>query len=134
MSDILPAKLIRNLYRKRDLMREGRDHHHIRPVLLILGGGMGGASGVGIVSALHRLGLGNVFDAVIGISTGATVGAYFLNGAKSTWECASIYYEDLPKKFVNYLRKPVADIDFAESIARTGSRKIKCRSGDEPSG
>ncbi|GMQ95256.1 MAG: hypothetical protein BMS9Abin13_369 [Patescibacteria group bacterium] len=125
MSHSLSTQLIQNLYAKRDLLKKhDEEHKKIRTALLILGGGMRGASGGGILTSLHDLGLGNVFDVVIGISTGAPLGAYFLGGHAQTMLGTSIFYVDLPPRFIKYSRKPVVDIDFIESIFRSGPKKL----------
>ena len=119
------SRVVKNLLRKRDLLLQ-RDpaHEQIRTALVILGGGMRGASGGGIGIAFHALGLGDVFDVVVGVSTGAPVAAYFLAGPKQMALGASIYYQDLPPRFIRYCRRPIVDIDFLESVFRTGSKKL----------
>ena len=115
------SMLIDRLYTKRNLLAKGSsEHKKIRPVLLILGGGMRGASGIGAVYALHLLGLQDVFDVVVGISTGAGISACFLSGAEVSRRGAAIYYEDLAKGFINVWRKPITDIDLVERVLRKG--------------
>lgn len=113
------SQLIQNLFLKRELLRTGnKEHEKIRPVLIILSGGMRGVSGAGSVIAFHLLGFGEVFDVVVGISTGAGIGAYFLGGLEQTLLGTSIYYRDLPPRFIKYFRRPVVDVDFVEYILR----------------
>jgi predicted patatin/cPLA2 family phospholipase len=69
-----------------------RDDGH-RLGLAIASGGMRGAISGGMVTALHDLGLVDVFDAVYGSSAGAFAGAYFLARAPALG--TSVYYEDL---------------------------------------
>lgn len=115
------SKLIERLYQKRDLLAASDNaHKRIRPLLLILGGGMRGASGIGMVYALHLLGLQDVFDVVVGISAGAGISACFLSGAETSRRGAAIYHEDLARGFINVWRKPITDIDLVERILREG--------------
>lgn len=115
------SRLIERLLLKRDLLAAGNpEHEQVRPVLLILGGGMRGASGIGAVYALHLLGLQNVFDVVVGISTGAGISACFLSGEETSRRGAAIYYEDLAQGFINVWRKPITDIDLVERLLREG--------------
>lgn len=119
------SKLIENLFRKRDLLLAGNeDHKQIRPVLLILGGGMRGASGIGAVYALHLLGLQDVFDVVVGISTGAGISACFLSGEETARRGAAIYYDDLARNFIDVFRDPITDIDFVERVVRHGYKRV----------
>lgn len=119
------SKLVERLFHKRDLLRAGDAvHEAIRPVLFILGGGMRGASGIGAAYALHLLGLEDVFDVVVGISTGAGIGACFLSGKETTRRGAAIYYEDLARDFIDVLRDPITDIDLVERVVRTGSKRV----------
>ena len=119
------SRIIERLYRKRDLLLVGnKEHEQIRPVLLILGGGMRGASGIGAVYALHLLGLQDVFDVVIGISTGAGISACFLSGKEISRRGAAIYYDDLAKGFINVMRRPITDIDLVERVMRTGTKRL----------
>lgn len=61
--------------------------------LAIEGGGMRGVISAGMVTALERLGLRDVFDAVYGTSAGAINGAYFLSGQAAYG--TTIYYENI---------------------------------------
>lgn len=87
--------VIERIWKKKVLL-ENRDPQHktIRPLLLILGGGNLGVYGAAACYALQMLELGNVFDTVIGISTGAWVGGYYLAGREQIKIGTSIYYED----------------------------------------
>ncbi len=119
------SKVVENLFLKSKLLEEGReDHEKIRPVLVVLGGGMMGACGSGSIIALNLLGLGKVFDNVIGVSSVAGVAAYFLSGLEQSFICASIYYEDLPPRFIRFARRPVTDVDFVEEVLRNGKKKL----------
>lgn len=69
------SKLIQNLLLKNELLRNGdKKHEGIRTALLILSGANLGAYGNGTTIALHLLGLADVFDVVVGVSTGAGIG------------------------------------------------------------
>lgn len=121
------SRLIENLLRKKALLEANDEaHKEIRPVLLILGGGMRGASGIGAVYALHLLGLQDVFDVVVGISTGAGISACFLSGEETSRLGAAIYYEDLAQGFIDVfrVREPIADIDLVERVVRHGPKRI----------
>lgn len=65
---------------KKRLMDAGEEHGHIKPLLIIDGGLMKGAYGVGAVIALEDAGLANIFTNVVGVSSGAPSAAYLLAG------------------------------------------------------
>jgi predicted patatin/cPLA2 family phospholipase len=121
------SQFVKDLFLKKKLLESGDlSHEKIRTVLLVLGGAMQGANGAGAANALCALGLSQVFDVVVGVSTGAGIGAYFLAGKEQTALGSSIYYEEctLPD-FINfYRRKCIANIDFVETILRSGKKKI----------
>lgn len=119
------SQLIQNLFLKSRLLRAGdKEHEKIRTVLVILGGGMSGVCGAGSAHALHLLGLEDAFDVVVGVSTGAGIGAYFLCGLERGLLGLSIYYEDLPPRFIKYSRRPIADVDFVEHVLRRGKKRL----------
>ncbi|MEK7537262.1 MAG: patatin-like phospholipase family protein [Patescibacteria group bacterium] len=119
------SKLVQNLLLKNELLRNGdKKHEKIRPVLVILGGCMRGVSGAGSAIAFHLLGIADVFDVVVGTSTGAGIGAYFLSGLEQALLGTSIYYQELPPRFIKYFRSPVVDIDFVEELLRDGKKKL----------
>ena len=69
------SELVQNLILKNKLLRNGdKKHEDISTVLLILSGANLGAYGAGAAIALHLLGLADVFDVVVGVSTGAAIG------------------------------------------------------------
>lgn len=87
---------------------------------------MRGPYGAGAVAALHSAGFGEVFETVVGISTGAATGAYFLGGAKQIELGASLYYEECTQpSFMNpwRLQKKV-DIDLLVEHMRTGKKAL----------
>lgn len=112
-----------NLKCKRDRLS---GHEHIRPLLLILPGGMRGAAGAGSILALHQAGFANVFQAVVGISTGAPIGAYFLSGHAASVQGASLYYQDLATpEFINLRRlKNIMRLDILLSAMENGPKAI----------
>ncbi len=109
--------LIRNLFTKKFLLETGDpSHEHIRPLLLVLSGAMRGVFGGGRAMALERFGLSQVFDTVIGVSTGAPIAAYFLASQSSLG--TSIYYDECSgSKFVSFLRGK-ADTEYLSRVFR----------------
>ena len=119
------SQVVKNLLRKRDLLsQEDPTHKQIRSVLVICGGAMRGVYGAGAAVAFHDLGLSNVFDVVIGISTGAAIASYFLAGEKQTLIGASIYYDECLDGFISFRRWPIVDVDFIERVMRSGRKKL----------
>lgn len=120
------SQVVKNLLRKRDLLlQEDRAHEEIRSALVICGGAMRGVYGAGAGLALQLLGLHQCFDVVVGISTGALVSAYFLDNIERGPEAVAIYYtECLDKRFINFARWPVVNVDFIEDVVRSGRRKL----------
>lgn len=119
--------LIQRILRKRALLRAHDDRHKdIRPVLVVLGGAMRGVYGAGFVQALHQLDLQDVFDVVVGISTGAAISSYFLAGEEQTRIGSSIYFEECTsKKFINFRRlHRILDIDYLGSVMRTAPKTL----------
>jgi predicted patatin/cPLA2 family phospholipase len=92
------------------------DHDPIKLGLVIEGGGMRGVVGAGMATALHYLGLVDVFDAVYGSSAGALAGSLFVTGTMPIGP--TIYYDDLISKgFIDLKHifsneKPIMNIDF----------------------
>jgi predicted patatin/cPLA2 family phospholipase len=84
--------------------------------LAIEGGGMRGLVATSMASALHFLGLVNVFDAVYGSSAGALTGTFFITGKMPLGP--TIFYENINnKKFIDLKRfffknKYIMDLDF----------------------
>lgn len=98
------------------------------PLLLILPGLLRGAHGAGVVVALHKLGLAKKFRWVVGVSTGAAIGGYFLAGEEQTRIGSSIYYEEcLTDKFLNLRRWPMADIGWLiRDVMGQGPKRLDC--------
>jgi len=120
--------VVENLKKKRDdPEKEGKK---IRPLLLILGGGMQGPYGAGQVIALGRMGFRDKFDTVVGISAGAADAAYFLSANeesdKQTLLGTSLYYKELAtKKFLNFLRlKQIMNVGYAVGLMKEGEKAL----------
>ncbi|MDA8596854.1 hypothetical protein N9L26_00785 [Candidatus Pacebacteria bacterium] len=95
--------VIEALHEKKRLRATGRDHEHIKPLLIIDGGLMKGAYGVGAAIALEDAGLIDSFVNVVGISSGAPTAAYLLG--KNTHEGSRVLIEDCTsKEFLNVWR------------------------------
>ncbi len=113
---------------KKRLMDAGEEHEHIKPVLVIDGGLMKGAYGVGGALALEELGYTKVFDAVVGISSGAPSAAYFTIGevhlgASVLWDrCCS-------RKFLNMWRfwNQVNTDYFMSALRQEGGSGLKAK-------
>jgi predicted patatin/cPLA2 family phospholipase len=113
------ASLINNLKRKKDLLdRDDPAHEQIRTALIIEGGGMRGVYAGGIVTGLEEAGMRNVFDLVVGISSGSAASAYFLSGQAEMG--TSIYYEDLAnRQFINPRRVwKMLDVTYVDAVFR----------------
>jgi predicted patatin/cPLA2 family phospholipase len=98
----IPHPLVARLKLKQQLLETNNaEHQAIRSVAVFDGGGMRGAYGGGVITALEQLDMNDVFDDLVGISSGACTAAYL--AAKQAKLGASIFYEDLPKNgFINY--------------------------------
>jgi len=96
-------EVIEAIKEKKRLRDAGAPHGHIKPVIVVDGGLMKGSYGVGAGLALEELGYSDVFDGVVGVSSGAPLAAYFVSGdvargASLVWEeCCS-------RKFINMWR------------------------------
>lgn len=121
------SKLVQNLLLKNELLRNGdKKHKGIRTALLILSGANLGAYGAGSTIALHLLGLSDVFDVVVGVSTGAGIGGYYLAGEKQMFLGTSIYYTEFSgTRFINYRRtKKIIDVGLISEVMRRGRTKM----------
>lgn len=114
------ALVARRLFDRRD----GKIQN-MRALLIICGGSMRGTYGAGVMVALHQLGLGQVFDTVIGNSTGAPTAGYFLAGMQQTRLGASIYYQDCPRVFLRLsrLHHPL-DFNALNEVFRQGPKAM----------
>ncbi len=109
--------VLKNLFRKQRLLKKkDKNHKKLKTALVILGGGMRGAYGAGVVTALEKAGLNEVFDVVVGVSAGCADAAYFL--ADQSALGSTIWYEDLSnRKFINLFRlNKIMDLDLATYI------------------
>lgn len=116
--------LSRALY-KRDLLAMNDPRaSDIRLLLLILGGTMRGAYGGGQVCALEAWGLSEVFDNVVGISTGAPTAAFFL--ALQAVLGTSIYHEECTTPRFMSLRWPPVNADYLAQLFRgeVGAKRL----------
>lgn len=83
--------------------------------LVIEGGAMRGVVSAAMAAALGRLGLGDAFDYVVGVSAGSITGAYFIAGQ---WDdCVPSYYEEMTtREFIDFrrlfARKPPVSLSF----------------------
>jgi predicted acylesterase/phospholipase RssA len=75
------------------------------------------------------MGLGNAFDAVVGISTGAPIGAYFLAGERQSLLGASIYYEECATPdFIDFSRRhTIVDIGYLWRVMGSGRKALDTR-------
>ncbi|MEK7175741.1 MAG: patatin-like phospholipase family protein [Patescibacteria group bacterium] len=119
--------VIENIWKKKVLLENGDPQQKtIRPLLLILGGGNLGVYSAGACYALQMLGLGNVFDTVIGISTGAWVSAYYLAGKEQIKIGTSIYYKDFASSEYISLKtfpRPM-NASIIENVTYCGHKKL----------
>ena len=119
--------VIRNILLKKKLMDAGDPvHEKIRPLLYIGNGGMKGVYGAGEVTALEKAGLTDVFDIVIGNSTGAPTAAYFLAGQAALG--TTIYHEECAtSEFINKSRalrlKKFMNARYLAGVFRNDKRK-----------
>lgn len=123
MFEVTPSSpIVRQLLQK----QAQPENSAIRPLLYIMSGGMRGAYGAGAVLAFHALGLSDVFDVVVGTSTGAAIGAYFLAGAEQTRIGASIYYEECSQTLISHRRlTKLLDLEGLDKVFRRGAKKMR---------
>ncbi len=96
-------KVLDVLKEKKRLQQAGREHGHIRPLLIIDGGLMKGVYGVGAARAIDELGYTDVFENFAGVSSGAATVAYLISGNGEEGE--RVVYEDCcSRAFVNFWR------------------------------
>ena len=108
-------EVLRNLWRKKDLLEAGDTGHcRYRTALLSCTGIIRGVYGVGQKFALHQAGLNQVFDVALGVSTGLPAICYLLTGQ----ERQSIYWKEaISPEFMSWKRffigkGPLVDIDY----------------------
>lgn len=106
-----------NLIKKQRRLAVGDEtHRQIRTLLIALWGTMRGVYGGGQVIALEQAGLTDMFDTVIGVSTGAPILAYFLAGQSELG--TSIYCEECTTEAFMSLRELKIDVGYLASIFR----------------
>jgi predicted acylesterase/phospholipase RssA len=118
--------VVDNLLEKRD-QSDGAEGKDIRPLLLILGGGMKGPYGAGqALLGLPAVGLGKVFDTVVGVSAGAATAAYFVAGGGQASKGASIFYEECTAgEFINPKRiHQIMNIDVVTDAMSHGEKAL----------
>lgn len=121
--------LIKNLNLKKALLKDNnKEHETIKPLLLFLSGGMRGVVGAGVTFAFNILELHDVFDVVVGVSTGAGNAAYFLAGFDQSYIGGQVYFDNLAKHFINYTENPIANVDYVEWVIKSSDKKIDYKS------
>ena len=103
-----------------------------RVALALEGGGMRGVVSAGMVAALERLGMNDVFDLIVGSSAGAINGMALLSGVAQ--RASDAYCGPLASKsFVNPMRvlrgKPVIDVNDVLTVItalRRGRNRTRC--------
>jgi predicted patatin/cPLA2 family phospholipase len=118
------VKVLEALREKRSLLQQNISHSHIRPLLIVCGGVMKGVYGGGAVSALETSGYGEVFDVVVGLSTGAPTVAYFLAGQSELG--TRIYSEECcTKNFINPMRiTRMCNTQYLVSVFKSPDKKL----------
>ena len=106
------ARLLRERAEAGSVAGAREDPHRV--ALVLEGGGMRGVVSAGMVAALERLGMSDVFDLIVGSSAGAINGMALLSGVAQ--RASDAYCGPLASKsFVNPLRvlrgKPVIDVN-----------------------
>lgn len=106
--------------KKKMLDSDNPGHEEIKPAIIFGGGGMRGAYQHGVGIALAELDMGEVFDTVVGISSGAATGAYFLSGQYQL--CVPILEQLASREFINprnLLRgKKILNMEYMDKVFR----------------
>ncbi len=112
---------------KRILDRKKSPKDKNKLALIIEGGGMRGSFSGGVMMALEKLGLSDVFDYVYASSSGSCAGAYLLSHQTNLG--SSIYGEDLSGfKFIKPWRlNRAADIDYLCDVVFRQKKKLNTR-------
>ena len=109
------TSVIEAIKEKKQLIDEGKDHEHIKPLLIIDGGLMKGAYGTGAVLAIDELGFTQALTSVVGISSGAIAASYLLSG--NTVGGSVMYEEACSKEFrPRFDFKNVINVNFFERV------------------
>ena len=101
---------------KKRLMDAGEEHKHIKPLLIVDGGLMKGAYGVGAGLVFEEQDYTKVFSNVVGVSSGAPSGAYFVGGNVSVGS-SLIYEECCSGDFINF-RNLTANTNFIVDVLK----------------
>jgi|GEM_PF-4343859 len=112
-------EVLHNFQTKAQLIQvNNKDHEKIRTVVVLPGGGQRGVVQMGVALAFEKLNLTTAVDAVVGVSSGAGVAAYWLSGEAATG--ARIGIEDMVKNhFVSYVHPlRIMNISVLETILR----------------
>lgn len=114
-------EVLRNLWRKKQLIESGDvSQYEYRTLILVLGGVMRGVYAGGQCIALEEAGLTKAFDIAVGISTGAAMLGFFLSGKLR--ENIDIYWSER-REFIDFSRlwkggRPIADTNHLFSVFR----------------
>lgn len=116
------TSVVENIRLKKELLDSGdQEHTRIKTALIFEGGGMRVAYQDGVAIALAELGMGEVFDTVVGISSGAATGAYFLSGQYKL--CVPILEQLANSKFINRFNsvrgKKILNMEYMDKVFRT---------------
>jgi len=115
------TSVVENIRLKRKMLYLGNPkHERIKTAIIFEGGGMRGAYEDGVAIALAELGMGEVFDTVVGISRGAVTGAYFLSGQHK--QCVPILELLANSEFINRLNlvrgKKIVNMEYMDKVFR----------------
>lgn len=117
------VEVLRNLFRKQRLLKQGNAaHDKYRMLILTCSGVMRGVYGGGQGIALDRFGLTDVFDVAVGISTGAPGTGFFLAGQVE--KHINIYWKEAAsKEFISFRRlfgrsRPPVDTNYICQVFR----------------
>ncbi len=104
---------------------EGAEEAGVRPLLLVMGGGMRGPYCAGQVAGLHDVGFGEVFKNVVGFSVGSGPAAYFVAGAKQARKATSLFRDECTSdEFLSFGRLKVIDTGVIASTMRKGDKSL----------
>lgn len=103
----------------------GAETAGVRPLLLIMGGGMKGPYCAGQVAGLHDVGMGDVFKNVVGFSAGSGPAAYFVAGADQVRKATALFREDCTsEEFLSLKRLKIIDTGVIASNMRSGEKAL----------
>lgn len=110
--------VVKNIRLKKEMLDSGNSGDQtITTAIIFDGGGMRVAHQGGVGIALAELGMREAFDVVVGISSGAVAGAYFLSGQHE--QCLPILEQLANRKFINRLRlNKTLNMKYMEEVFR----------------